>query len=154
MTLPRRLELMLGTLAGILGLVTTGVMFFAPILQSGQSCTTTVTIGGTSTVNCANAGVEHISLIQAQPFSSLVGTFVLFTIVPLGILCVVWFRRLGHRSGGVIYLWLFTLLQWVLVVLALPSIGLAYVPTALLALLACVCGTLASREPVPAPVVR
>lgn len=152
MTLPRRLELILGTIAGILGLVATGVLFFAPLLPSGQSCTTTVVIGGATTVNCANAGTQHISLIQSQPFSSLVGTFLLFVLVPLGILCFALFHSLRRGAGSLSGLWLFTLLQCGLVVLALPSIGWFYFPTALLAVLASVLGTLATRARTPTPV--
>jgi hypothetical protein len=136
----RRLELLAGVLAGALGLAALGYALFAPL---GEQCTNSSTQDNQSICS-------PVSLVQAQGLASLSFAITLFGGLSLGIAIFAICHSLFQRSALLVFLWICAILLCIATLLAILSIGIYFVPADALALLACITGTIASRQPVPA----
>jgi hypothetical protein len=148
---PRRIERGCGLAAGILGLVALGVALFAPLATVTTSCMITVSSSGAVTTDCSTAGTKHISIVQNQGFPSLLPVVLLFSTILIGIAL---FAVMHSRSGARVFLvllWVFTALLLVASFIAILSIGVVFLPSVLLALVAAIAGSRA-RERRAAPV--
>jgi hypothetical protein len=138
----RRIELVCGVLGGILGLAALGVGLFVP-----GSLVCYAMTHFTPTPGCF-----RVSLVQEQGLASLAPPIVLFGGLSLGVtLFAIWHSQTRGLLAHIL-LWLCTALLWGVTVLALPSIGLLFVPTDVLALVASIAGTVAAGQRAPAHV--
>lgn len=143
MTSLRRCELALGIVAGIVGLVTTGIAFFAPIRFVAGACL--------SGVRCTVAAFPRYSLFQTPLFSW--GELVAFTLIAVGLLLFTWLHGARRVVGSLLCLFVLTLVLCVAIVPNV-SVGVYYLPTALLAFLVCMCGSLAALRGAPTASAR
>lgn len=135
MMLRRRVELLLGVVTAILGLAALAVALGAPLGTETRSCTTSGGINQAPTVDCSLAGTQHISAIENQGLVSLLPAILAFSAV---LLAIAGFAYVHSRSGArssLTFLWIFTVLLWVMMLLAALSIGVFLVPAALVALI-------------------
>lgn len=138
----RRLELICGVLSGALGLAALGVGLFAPL---GTECIDTTAPG-------SQAGCFPVSQVQVQGLASLAFAITLFGGLSLGIALFALWHSLAPSLPALILLWVCTVLLWGATLLALLSIGVLFVPADVLALVACIAGTVAAGQRVPAHV--
>ena len=132
----RRIEAICGVAAGALGLVALGVALFAPLgTQSG--CTTSLSPDGVTRTDCSTTSV---SVVQAQGLVSLLPAIILFAAPLIGIAVFALMHSL--ERGSLILLWISVALLGVATVLAILSIGIFFAPSALMALLAAIAGSL------------
>lgn len=149
----RRVELILGVLTAVLGLATLAFALGAPLGTSTRSCTTSQTIGQPPQVDCSQAGTWQVSLIQTQGLLSLLPAILIFSSILLAILGFSLTHRRSGSRASLTFLWIFTALLWVMMVLAGFSIGLFFFPTAVLALVTAILASIAGtrRQPMPSP---
>jgi hypothetical protein len=136
----RRIEAISGVAAGALGLVALGVALFAPLgTQSG--CTTSLAPDGSTQTDCSTTSV---SILQIQGLVSLLPAIILFAAPLIGIAVFALLHSLGR--GSLILLWISVAVLCVAIFLAILSIGIFFAPSALLALLAAITGSLPDRR--------
>ncbi len=138
----RRLELLAGLLSGALGLAALGYALFAPL---SEECIGSSTSDGQTISTCS-----PVSLVQAQGLASLSFAITLFGSLSLGVAVFAICHSLLQRPELLVLLWICTILLCFATLLAILSIGVFFVPAAALALVACITGTVASVQPVPA----
>jgi hypothetical protein len=136
----RRVELVCGVLAGVLGLSALGIGLFAPL---GTECVDTTAPGSQS--SCF-----HASQVQMQGLLSLSFAITLFGGLALGIALFAAWHSLTRSLPALIVLWGCTVLLYFATLLALLSIGVLLVPADVFALAASIAGTVAARQPSPA----
>ena len=136
----RRLELLAGVLGGALGLAALGYALFAPL---GEQCSGSSNLGEQTI--CA-----PISLVQTQGLASLSFAIMLFGGLSLGVAVFAVCHSLLQRPTLLVLLWACTVLLCFATLLAILSIGVFFVPTDALALVACITATIASQQSVPA----
>jgi hypothetical protein len=135
----RRIEAICGVAAGALGLVALGAALFAPLVaQSG--CTTTLTSDGVTQTDCSTA--TPISIAQAQGLASLIPVITAFSVILISIAVFALLHSAGRWIGSLILLWISVALLWLAMTVALLSIGIFFAPSALLALVAAIFGSL------------
>jgi hypothetical protein len=132
----RRLELLGGVLGGILGLTALSYALFAPL---GKECIGSSVPGRPSTCHAT-------SLLQAQGLASLSFTIVLFGGLSLGLALGAVGHSLRRHAMLLTLLWVCTMLLLAASLLALLSIGVFFMPAAILALLTSIVGTLAGQQ--------
>jgi hypothetical protein len=130
MTWSRRIELVCGLLAGVLGPLTLGLALFLPS-------------GVTST------GM-HESLVEVEGLANLSGAILLFGTLLLGIAVFAALHSLTGVSRWLTLLWVWVVLLDGAMFLAFLTIGLYFVPTLALALAAAIAGSACTRERMPA----
>lgn len=138
----RRLELLAGVLGGALGLVALGYALFAPL---NEQCIGSSTPGGQTISTCSS-----VSQVQVQGLASLSFAITLFGGLSLGVAVFAICHSLLQRPRLLVLLWICTILLCFATLLAILSIGIFFVPADALALVACITGTIASQQPVPA----
>ncbi len=138
----RRLELICGVLGGVLGLATLGVALFAPLSLRCYATTLSTPI----------PGCFRVSQVQVQGLASLAFAITLFGGLSLGIALFALWHSLARSLPALILLWACTALLWGATLLALLSIGVLFVPADALALVACIAGTMAAGQRIPAHV--
>lgn len=151
MTGHRRIELILGLVTAFLGLVALAVALGAPLGTETRGCSTSAGIGQAPTVDCSQAGTRHISQIEVQGLVSLLPAILAFSAV---LLAIAGFAYVHSRSGArssLTFLWIFTVLLWVMMLLAALSIGVFLVPAALVALVTAILASQADSAGVAAP---
>ncbi len=132
----RRIEAISGIAAGALGLLALGVALFAPLgTQSG--CTTSLAPDGSTQTDCSTTSV---SIVQVQGLVSLLPAILLFAAPLISIAILALLHSLGR--GSLILLWISVGVLCVAMFLAVLSIGIFFAPSALLALLAAITGSL------------
>jgi hypothetical protein len=135
----RRIEAVCGVAAGALGLVALGVALFAP-LGTMSGCVTSLSPDGATRTDCSTTSV---SIVQAQGLVSLLPAIILFAAPVIGI--AVFAVRHSVGRGSLVPLWIGVAVLYVAMVLAILSIGIFFAPSALLALLAAITGSLPSH---------
>jgi len=132
----RRLEVISGGAAGALGLLALGVALVAP-LGTMSGCTTSLAPDGVTRTVCSTTSV---SIAQIQGLVNLLPAIILFAAPLIGI--AVFAVRHSVGRGSLVPLWISVAVLCVAMVLAILSIGIFFAPSALLALLAAVSGSL------------
>jgi hypothetical protein len=136
----RRLEVISGVAAGALGLLALGVALFAP-LGTVSGCTTSLSPDGVTRTDCSTT---HVSIAQIQGLVSLLPAIILIAAPPIGI--AVFAVRHSVGRGSLVPLWISVAVLYMAMFLAILSIGIFFAPSALLALLAAVSGSLPDRR--------
>jgi hypothetical protein len=140
----RRVEVICGVAAGVLGLVALGVALFAPLGTIQRSCTATLSPEGVTRMDCSTAGVTHVSIAQVQGLASLTPVIALIGAILIGIAVFACWHSTG--GGSLALLWVSTALLCAAMVLTILSIGIVFAPSALLALIAAITGSLPDRR--------
>jgi hypothetical protein len=138
----RRIERIGGVLGGGLGLAALGVALLAPL---STECIDTPAPG--------RALCSPVSQVQGLGMASLVFPITVFGGLSLGIALLAWWHSLARSLPALILLWACTTLLWtasVKTLFAVLSIGILFVPAAVLALVASLSGTVAASQRVPA----
>jgi hypothetical protein len=136
----RRLEVICGLAAGALGLLALGVALFAP-LGTMSGCTTSLAPDGVTRTDCSTT---HMGIAQIQGLVSLLPAIILIAAPLIGI--AVFAVRHSVGRGSLVPLWISVAVLYVAMVLAILSIGIFFAPSALLALLAAITGSLPDRR--------
>lgn len=147
MSLLRKLELIFGIAASLLGLAALAFSLAAPLGTASNSCSTTLAPGQPPQVDCTQAGTHAFSLIEAQGFASLIPAIVIFGSILLAILGFTLAHARGGTGSSLAFLWLFTVLLLIMIVLSSLSIGIFFVPSGLLALAAAILASIPARQP-------
>jgi hypothetical protein len=119
-------ELLSGLAACLLGLLTLGIVLFAPL---GSFASTTCSSDGRCT---ESQGTESLARSGIQPITWLFLALLVACLIIVALSAAVHSRR--RTAGRRVLLWIATALIFVFVILASPSIGLFLAPTWLLAL--------------------
>jgi hypothetical protein len=136
----RRIEAIGGVAAGALSLITLGVVLFAP-LGTTSGCTTSLAPDGVTQTDCSTTSV---SIVQAQRLVSLLPAIILFAAPIIGIAVFALLHSRGR--GSLVLLWISVAVLCVVMVLAILSIEIFFAPSALLALLAAIAGSLPDKR--------
>jgi hypothetical protein len=135
----RRIEAICGVAAGALGVITLGAVLFAP-LGTQSRCSSALSPDGVTQTDCSTTSM---SIVQAQGLEILLPAIILFAAPLIGIAVFALLHSLGR--GGLVLLWISVAALCVAMVLAILSIGIFFAPSALLALLAAITGSLPDR---------
>jgi hypothetical protein len=139
----RRLEVISGVAAGALGFLALGVALFAP-LGTMSGCMTSLSPDGVTRTDCSTT---HVSIAQIQGLVSLLPAIILIAAPPIGIAVFAVFAvRHSVGRGSLVPLWISVAVLYMAMFLAILSIGIFFAPSALLALLAAVSGSLPDRR--------
>jgi hypothetical protein len=136
----RRLEVISGVAAGALGFLALGVALLAP-LGTMSGCMTSLSPDGVTRTDCSTT---HVSIAQIQGLVSLLPAIILIAAPPIGI--AVFAVRHSVGRGSLVPLWISVAVLYMAMFLAILSIGIFFAPSALLALLAAVSGSLPDRR--------
>jgi hypothetical protein len=149
MNILRRIEMILGVATAVLGMGTLAFALGGPTYSTqGDTCSSA---SPNVPATCTLTPPQQTSAIQVQGLASLLPAILVFGSILLAILGFSFTHSRNGTGGSLAFLWIFTALLWVVMVLTGFSIGLFFFPTAVLALVTAILASIAGARGQPAP---